>query len=122
MNIIAAFIIALISSLIILFAAGTKGRSSVFPLVLFFVILFLAGVATQYWITPFGPVYWGVSWFPLIFIILVFSILLSAQPLHRRSGEDTETSAISIFIWLLVVLLLIAALTGFFYKEPPVLV
>ena len=34
-------------------------------------ILFLAGIAADVWITPVGPDYQGVIWIPVLFVILI---------------------------------------------------
>src|SRR4051812_19109667 len=112
MLIFSAFIVALLVAL--LFAPGYR-KGSFAPLIVFFMILFLAGIASQYWIMPFGPVWWGVSWMPLLFIILLFSFLFSApSPYEKRAAKSSTVqeatsigvAAVSIFIWLLLVLLL----------------
>jgi hypothetical protein len=120
MSIFAAFILALLISL--LFAPGYR-RGSYAPLVIFFFILFMAGIASQYWITPFGPVWYGISWMPILLIILIFTFLFAApSPYERRrianSNNDEKqaasaaAAAISIYVWLLFTILLIAIIVG----------
>jgi hypothetical protein len=120
MSIFAAFILALLISL--LFAPGYR-KGSYLPLALFFFLLFLAGVASQYWITPFGPVWWGVSWGPLGFILLLFTLLFIVPSPYERTVVKTNvaetppaTAAISIFMWLLLLMLLVAIVLGIFIK------
>lgn len=124
MSILAAFLIALFFSVLFSSPYRSKGASMA-PLALFFLVLFLAGIAGGYWIVPFGPVIWGVAWLPLLSIIFVVAILFSAPPPHQRtiasSGEKTEMgafAAISIFTWILFVVLLIAVLAGIFQSHP----
>src|SRR3954463_6664290 len=120
MSIFAAFILALLISL--LFAPGYR-RGSYAPLVIFFFILFMAGIASQYLITPFGPVWYGISWMPILLIILIFTFLFAApSPYERRrianSNDDEKqpasaaAAAISIYVWLLFTILLIAIIVG----------
>lgn len=118
MSIFAAIILALIISL--LFAPGYR-RGSFAPLIIFFFVLFMAGIASQYWIIPFGPAWWGISWMPLLFILLIFTLLLAAPSAYERKAaktnntpETASVAAISIFIWLLLLMLSIAILIGFF--------
>ena len=118
MSIFAAIILALIISL--LFAPGYR-RGSFAPLITFFFVLFMAGIASQYWILPFGPALWGISWMPLLFILLIFTLLFAApSPYERKAAKTNNTpetasvAAISIFIWLLLLMLSIAILIGFF--------
>jgi hypothetical protein len=119
MSIFAAFILALLISL--LFAPGYR-KGSYLPLVLFFFLLFMAGIASQYWITPFGPVWWGVSWGPLGFILLLFTLLFIVPSPYERTtpkanSEVTTTgAAISIFMWLLFLMLFLAIILGIFVK------
>ncbi len=125
MSIFAAFFLALLISL--LFAPGYR-KGSFTPLIVFFFILFMAGVASQYWITPFGPAWWGISWGPLLFILLIFSFLFAApspyksKDVTKTTGEEQVAAAsavISLFIWLLFTMLLIAIIIGVF--KPPAL-
>ena len=123
MSIFAAFILALIISL--LFAPGYR-RGSFAPLIIFFFVLFMAGMASQYWIIPFGPMWWGISWMPLLFIILIFTFLFAApSPYERRNISKTNdekqaasaaVAAISIYIWLLFTILFIAIIVGVLTK------
>ena len=121
MSILGALILALLISL--LFSPGYR-RGSYAPLLIFFFILFMAGIASQYWIPPFGPVWYGVSWIPMLFIILIFTFLFAApSPYERRSITKTNdekqaasaaAAAISIYVWLIFIILVIAILVGHF--------
>jgi hypothetical protein len=125
MAILAAFLIALFVSVLFSSPYRSKG-SSMAPLAIFFFVLFLAGIAGGYWIVPFGPVMWGIAWLPLLFIVFVVAILFSAPPLHQRTiatpGEETKMggalAAVSIFTWILFVVLLIAIFAGIFQSHP----
>jgi len=119
MGIFGAFILAL---LIAFLFSPYKNRDSAAPLLILFLVLFFGGLAAQFWIVPFGPIVWGVSWFPIFFIILIFGLLFSAPPRHRRafSTKDTqvnEAATISIFIWVLLLILAIAAIVGLYYSD-----
>jgi len=120
-----SLLLALLISL--LFLPSYKRRG--FPLgllAMFFMILFLVGLATQLWIVPFGPTYWGVSWFPLLFMLVIFTLLFAApSPYQHRppkvsQAEKEETAAVSIslFIWILLIVLLVAIVIGFYYNLP----
>src|SRR5438045_665318 len=124
MTIFAAFIIALFIAL--LFAPGYR-KGNYTPLVIFFFVLFLAGVASQYWVTPFGPVWYGIAWMPTLFIILIFTLLFAAPSPYERnniskaSNEEKHISSaaeasISIYIWLLFTILLVAIIVGIITK------
>jgi hypothetical protein len=116
MIILAAFLIALIVSM--LFAPGyrTNGLS---PFIIFFFILFFAGLAGQYWIVPFGPNWWGVSWGPILIIVLIFTFLFAAPSPYESRKHKTDAGAaavlaISGFIWLLFIVLAIAIALGYY--------
>jgi hypothetical protein len=119
MSIFAAFILALLIAL--LFAPGYRS-GSYGPLVLFFFLLFMAGVASQFWLIPFGPVWWGVSWLPLLFIMLIFSFLFAAPSPYDRTritkadGDVAAAAAISVFLWIIFSILLVAIIIGLFTK------
>src|SRR5687768_11575669 len=114
MGIVAALLIALLVSLI--FAPGYRRSGSLAALFVFFFVLFLAGIAAQYWIVPFGPSYWGVYWFPNVFFVLLLALLfLSPTSYGNRKvttgdvqAATTAATVISAFVWLILVGLVIA--------------
>jgi len=80
-------------------------------------ILILAGIAADAWITPIGPYYQGVAWFPVMFVVFLFAFLIAAStPVHRRKGDPVEQEsskiALGVFFWFLLLLLLTAAIWG----------
>src|SRR5882757_11538956 len=113
MGILTAFILALI---VLVLIPGTR-TSTIDAVVLFFFILFLAGIAGSLWIVPFGPVVYGVSWLPMLFFILLVAFLFSSPPPGQRTttGEAAASvAAVSIFVWLLFAVLIIAVAGGYF--------
>lgn len=90
----------------------------------FLLILILAGLAAEAWITPIGPVGWGVAWIPTIFVILLFALLLAAaappRPARRvqepvpETEEEAAAIALSGFFWIFMIFLLGAAIWGMF--------
>lgn len=124
MSIVAVFFLALFISLF--FLPRYKGKDSSYaPLIVFFFVLFLAGLASQHWITPIGPVYWGIPWLPLIFVLLIFTFLFAAPSPWQHSKNNVNgqpspsTAAISIFFWLLLFLLIIANIIRFYKTMNP---
>ena len=125
MILLIAFVLALVISLI--FSPSLRDKdSSTAPVIVMFVILLLAGIAAPYWVVPFGPLVWGIAWMPLVITVLIFSFLLAAPSPYKsrryrnkingnkvNEEEVAETAAISIFAWILFVLLSIAALVGY---------
>ena len=93
----------------------------------FLLILVLAGLAAEAWITPYGPVYYDVAWLPTLFVIILFALLLAAaSPSTRRETDYIETTgteppatnaaavALGVFFWFLLLFLFIAVFWGIF--------
>ncbi len=96
----------------------------------FFFVIFLFVWASSIWVTPYGPVYSGIAWGPILFVgILVAFLLLAATPPHYRkwkkpSLEKNEANdlkkyptsfslAIDIFFWMVIGILLISILISY---------
>ena len=122
MAFLVAFILAFLISLG--FSRSYRGESSGMPVIFTFVLLMLAGLAAQYWVMPFGPVVWGISWMPLVATVVIFAVLLiMPSPYQGRTirekkeaaqSEVKAAAAISIFMWILLALLSVAVLIGYF--------
>lgn len=91
----------------------------------FILILILAGLAAAAWIRPFGPIYWNISWVPVLFVIVLFSLFLAALTPTRRDKdviekeivsepqpEDSAMFTLSFFFWAFIVFLLAAVVWG----------
>lgn len=92
---------------------------------IFFLVLMLAGLAAEAWITPIGPVYWDIAWGPVLFVILLFALLMVAaapprpgggiyrpEKMEGMDGPDTAIIALSIFFWVFLLFLFGAVLYG----------
>ena len=85
----------------------------------------MAGIASHYWIMPFGPVWLGVAWGPPGFIMLIFALLFIAPSPYERavlkpgSGAviHSHSAPVSIFFWILLVVLMIVIMLGVFIKQ-----
>lgn len=116
----AAFVVALILAL--LFGAAFGGRKFWRGFILFFLIIFLVGWSSQLWIMPFGPVWWGVAWLPLIFVAVVFSFLMlaftprvnGATESSDKNSQKSSGVALGIFFWFLVVMLVTSVALGYY--------
>lgn len=129
-----AIIIAAIISLIFYFALNARGPWG--TLWTFFLVLLFAIWAGSLWISPAGPVYWGIAWIPLFFVGLVFALLLAAIPttsderyidettettdvnltseeVERRREADRTAAAVSGFFWVLLLILFIVIIIGY---------
>jgi hypothetical protein len=115
MGIFGAFILAVMVSLLF---SPYKNRASIMPMLVLFFVLFFTGLAAQFWIVPFGPTWGGVAWFPILFSMFIFALLFSAPPHHRKvpvanASSEAAASVISIFIWIILLILAIAVIAGF---------
>lgn len=93
----------------------------------FLLVLILAGLAAEAWITPAGPVIWGFALLPTLLVLLIVALLMAAAtPTPRRkpknpelekstepSEEETAAIAISGFFWVLMLILLGIAIWGY---------
>lgn len=91
---------------------------------LFFLILFLATWSGQLWISPFGPMTYGISWLPLFFTALLFSSLILAMSTGLKRKEEGKSEepiiAAGFFFWIIIILLIITIITGHFRSLPDV--
>ncbi|RDV14983.1 hypothetical protein DXT99_11915 [Pontibacter diazotrophicus] len=88
-SIIAVILIALIIAAIFYYGLNSRGPWGsfwTFVLVVGFGVLIAA-----VWARPVGPVWYGIAWFPLLFIGLLFALLLAAAtPTTRRTDYPTR--------------------------------
>lgn len=84
-EVIGAIIIALIIGGI--FYYGFKSRGPWGSFWTFFLVIAFAVLVAAAWVRPVGAVWWGIAWFPLIFVGLLFALLLAAaSPTEPRAG------------------------------------
>jgi hypothetical protein len=122
MIILAALVTAVFVSALFSLVFGAR-ESSGMPVLLVFLILLFAGLAAQYWITPFGPLVWGISWLPLVTTVIVIGLLLATpSPYGKRKvrlANEVEKEgtgavvAVSIFMWILLFVLAAIAIVGY---------
>lgn len=84
----------------------------------FFFLIFPLILAANAWITPYGPVYMGVSWVPIIFIGLTLALLLAAVSPRRSKvtpvklddspEEEVQQGALAVFGLMFFFLLILA--------------
>src|ERR1035437_6890015 len=120
-----ALIIALLLTFIF---SALSGQGPWRALYLFFFIIFLVSWAEQLWVTPFGPVIWGISLLPLIFVAVIFSFLIIAlspppnppttpadnKTVSEPEPEDESVFAMGMFFWLLIVTLITSIAIGYY--------
>lgn len=84
----------------------------------FFFLIFPLILAVNSWITPYGPVYMGVSWVPIIFTGLALALLLAAVSPRRPKvtpiklddspEEEVQQGALAVFGLMFFFLLILA--------------
>ena len=107
-----ALVIACLLTLI--FAIGFRRQGWGIGLMIFFLVLFLATWAGGVWLTPIGPVWWGVPWLSFLLVGIVMALLLvalipdgrrarpAADPTRETPAERDTLVAIDIFFWVLI--------------------
>ena len=111
---------ALLVSLAIILIFSLTARRPMRGLWVVVILIFLATLSGQLWIRPFGPVYWGVSWIPLIvvplfFFFLLFALLPSPPPAKEdAAAKDGALVAMGMFFWIILLLLLISIIIGYY--------
>lgn len=112
---------ALIISLAIILVFSLTSRRPLRGLWMVVVLIFLATLSGQLWIRPFGPVYWGVAWAPLIivalfFFFLIFALLPAAPPRSHDENKAADGALIAMgtFFWVIMVLLIVSIVLGYY--------
>jgi len=89
----------------------------------FVIILILAGIAAEQWITPVGPIAYGIAWVPTVFVILLFALLMAAiSPSHKmkipsdnkseRKEKESTALGLSAAFWVFLIFLLFIIVWG----------
>jgi hypothetical protein len=115
---IADLIVALAFGLFIVWivslAFGTRGPWDSF--LWFFIVVSIFAWAGGVWLVPFGPMWWGIGWLPIILMAFFVSLLLTAaSPRTRRwrraaekkaSGDAENRVVVDTIFWVLLICLL----------------
>ena len=99
---------------IVSLAFGTKGPWDSF--LWFFIVVSIFAWAGGVWLVPFGPMWWGIGWLPIILMAFFVSLLLaSASPRTRRWRRAAQENAnadagsrvvVDTIFWVLLICLL----------------
>ncbi|MFW6365262.1 MAG: hypothetical protein ACOC2H_02170 [Spirochaetota bacterium] len=91
----------------------------------FFLVIFLASWAGGLWMTPFGPVLFGVYWLPFLLVGTFVALILGAHPkqpprtrseaVQQARDEQAAERTIDIFFWGIILILVISIIVGYFY-------
>ncbi len=115
---IADLVVALAFGLFIVWivslAFGTRGPWDSF--LWFFIVVSIFAWAGGVWLVPFGPMWWGIGWLPIILMAFFVSLLLTAaSPRTRRwrraaekkaSGDAESRVVVDTIFWVLLICLL----------------
>ena len=122
-----ALVVGMIIVSIVSRAFGTKGPWG--SLLWFFLVVSLFAWAGGVWLVPFGPMFWGIGWLPIIIMGFLVSLILTAAsprtPRWRRASKEEVTSeagtraVVDIIFWVVIICLLIFGL-GHYTSYPRV--
>jgi hypothetical protein len=114
-DLVIAMIVGLVIVTVVSRAFGTKGPWG--SLLWFFLVVSLFAWAGGVWLVPFGPMFWGIGWLPIIFMGFLVSLLLIAAsprtPRWRRASKEEVTSeagtraVVDVIFWVVIICLLI---------------
>jgi len=121
-DLIVALVVGLIIVSIVSLAFGTKGPWG--SLLWFFLAVSLFAWAGGVWLVPFGPMFWGMSWIPIMFMAFLVSLLLTAasprNPRWRRKASQEEAiseagtkAVVDVIFWVVIIFLLIFAISHY---------
>lgn len=109
-----------------LFFYGFRKRIPFGTFWIFLLLTFLAAWSARLWITPIGPVAWGIAWIPILFFVLVFGVILaaalwSANTARKtvndegvKEAEEPKTGVgLNIFFWIVIIFLVLAIISGY---------
>ena len=110
-----ALVVGMIIVSIVSRAFGTKGPWG--SLLWFFLVVSLFAWAGGVWLVPFGPMFWGIGWLPIIIMGFLVSLILTAAsprtPRWRRASKEEVTSevgtraVVDVIFWVVIICLLI---------------
>ncbi|MFP4660812.1 MAG: hypothetical protein ACLFPF_01340 [Halanaerobiales bacterium] len=109
---------AIVIALLLTWIFGIGLRRDNRDFLLFFIIMILIIWAGGIWITPVGPLLWGVPWLSFLLVGLLFMLLFVAViPENRYRKRRTEAAEretvfiVDVFFWILIIGIGIAILT-----------
>ena len=107
LDLLAAFIIALVLTLIFVTLFRAPGPWGAWWI--FLLVVFLAAWAGGLWVTPIGPPVFNVYWLPMLLVGLLVAMLIAAAvpPAPPRStaemvAEQEAATALGVFLWILL--------------------
>lgn len=129
-----ALIFALFFASLLAYSFNRKGPGPLDGLLFFLLIIFMFSWAIGSWLSPVGPVHYGVPWLGYLFLAFMAMLLLGVLlPPHKPpyKGKDESVSdyelfeknataypigiSFGIFFWVMIVVLLVAAGLRIYY-------
>lgn len=124
-------VFALVMALLLtgIFTLGFLRRGPWTSVLAFFLIVFLAAWAGSLWLSPAGPLFYGIYWVPIVAVAL-FAALLLVGSVTRRHPPRVETisevkrqervieSMFDAFFWTLLIGLVLVIVLGYLIERP----
>jgi predicted lysophospholipase L1 biosynthesis ABC-type transport system permease subunit len=112
-----------------IFTLGFLRRGPWTSVLAFFAIVFLAAWAGSLWLSPAGPIFYGIYWLPIVFTALLVALLLAGSVTRRhpprveaisevKRQERVIESMFDAFFWTLLVVLVLAIILGYLVERP----
>ena len=121
-DLFAAVVFGVVIVFLLSLVFGTKGPWG--SLLWFFIVVALFSWVGGVWLRPYGPVYMGVGWAPIILVGFFVAMLLTAvSPRNPRytskkrlnaAAEGRKASA-DVFFWVLILFLVMLAMSHYFW-------
>ncbi len=121
----AALIVGSLVVFLISLAFRTKGPWG--SLIWFFIMVALFAWVAGVWIRPYGSVWFGAVWIPIIFVGFLVALLLAAVsprkprlPVPADLKEETiateeRKTAVGAFFWILIMILVFLAFSHYYF-------
>jgi hypothetical protein len=105
-----------------LFGAGLRMRGPWESLFVFFGLVSLSAWAGGSWLSPRGPILWGISWAPYLVVGSIVALLLAATPKRNTPTEqeeelEREEVILGNVFWILVGVLGAVIAAHYFYRR-----
>jgi len=128
MSLLISIILALIFSSLLVFGFNRRVAGPVSGMLFIFLIIFMFTWAIGGWLTPVGPVNWGVYWLGYLFMAVLIMLLLGLmlppikprsrmikkseldEQVKERKVNEAFTATFGVFFWLLLLILFALAI------------